>query len=574
MSENKFEKLIQSVIDNNHPVFSRARKDMPRYLRKQKRSWNFKSYFSFEHFAFLGVAYFAAILLSTKPFDFFSFRTLTTTLLYWMLLEAGFLSLRDGLKPIKLKGKDIFMFLGLLGISLVSYFYAVHSSLNVTWSHGQLLHYLVPFSAAPIILRLLHSKELAFLYLGFTALMASIVSGDGAYFIAYMGISGASAIWLTRKIRFRSDFYVGSLLSGIISSISLGLILLSAASSWTYYDLLIVLGVGFGSSWLSSIIVLAFLPLLEGFSETGSDLKLLELAGMNHPLLKDLMVRAPGTYHHSVIIGSLVEAAAEAIQANPLLARVMAYYHDVGKAERPHYFIENQGGGYNRHDQLQPQMSAMVIREHVTRGQEMGRFYRLPNAIIAAMSEHHGSTLIAYFYNKAKSRAEDPEQILDADYRYDGQKPQSKETALVMLGDVVEAATRSLPEPSVQKISGVVKSIINKYYAEGQLSDCNLNLRDLDLIAASFVDTLLGIYHARIEYKMSSDDKDVKSLNSENSRGNAESAKGFNTDQMPSLREVAEPANAGAAKEQTESSSKEDAWTLKKNTNSRRSGTR
>jgi putative nucleotidyltransferase with HDIG domain len=212
------------------------------------------------------------------------------------------------------------------------------------------------------------------------------------------------------------------------------------------------------------------------------------------------MVKAPGTYHHSIVIGSLVEAAAEAIGANPLLARVMAYYHDVGKMERPLYFIENQGGGYNRHDSLQPHMSAMIIRDHVKKGQELGNKFKLPRPLIDAMSEHHGSSTIWYFYNKADA----PESVLESDYKYDGQKPQSKETALVMLGDVVEAATRSVADPTPLRLSGVVRNILNKYFAEGQLSECDLTLRDLDLIARSFLDVLLGIYHARIEYGVSS----------------------------------------------------------------------
>ncbi|RZA04959.1 MAG: HDIG domain-containing protein, partial [Proteobacteria bacterium] len=205
-----------------------------------------------------------------------------------------------------------------------------------------------------------------------------------------------------------------------------------------------------------------------------------------------------------IVIGSLVEAGAEAIGANPLMARVMAYYHDVGKMERPLYFIENQGGGYNRHDALQPHMSAMIIREHVKRGQELGRKFKLPQPIIDAMSEHHGSSTIWYFYNKARSQAEDPDSILESDYKYDGMKPQTKETALVMLGDVVEAATRSVPDPTPLRLNGVVKNILNKYFAEGQLSECDLTLRDLDAIARSFLEVLIGIYHARIEYGVSS----------------------------------------------------------------------
>jgi len=265
----------------------------------------------------------------------------------------------------------------------------------------------------------------------------------------------------------------------------------------------------------------ALVPLVELISGRTSDLRLLELANMNHPLLRDLMVKAPGTYHHCIVIGSLVEAAAEAIGANPLMARVMAYYHDVGKMERPLYFIENQGGGYNRHDGLQPHMSAMIIREHVKKGQELGRKYKLPQPIIDGMSEHHGSSTIWYFYNKARSQAEDPDSVLESDYKYDGLKPQSKETALLMLGDVVEAATRSVADPTPLRLSGVVKNILNKYFAEGQLSECDLTLRELDLIAKSFLDVLLGIYHARIEYGVSSIRENARKKNGgqDNKRG-------------------------------------------------------
>lgn len=275
------------------------------------------------------------------------------------------------------------------------------------------------------------------------------------------------------------------------------LLMLWEDSGWIFWA-------GMMSGVLLSMIVVSIVPVAELVSGRTSDLRLLELANMNHPLLRDLMVKAPGTYHHSIVIGSLVEAGAEAIGANPLLARVMAYYHDVGKMERPLYFIENQGGGYNRHDSLQPHMSAMVIRDHVKRGQELGRKHKLPQPIIDAMSEHHGSSTIWYFYNKARSAAEDPDTVLESDYKYDGSKPQSKETALVMLGDVVEAATRSVADPTPLRLSGVVKNILNKYFAEGQLSECDLTLRDLDLIAKSFLDVLLGIYHARIEYGVSS----------------------------------------------------------------------
>jgi len=205
----------------------------------------------------------------------------------------------------------------------------------------------------------------------------------------------------------------------------------------------------------------------------------------------------------------------------------MAYYHDVGKMERPMYFIENQGGGHNKHDGLQPHMSAMIIRDHVKKGQELGRKYKLPQPLIDAMSEHHGSSTIWYFYNKAKSQSENTENVLESDYQYDGSKPQSKETALVMLGDVVEAATRSIADPSPLRLSGVVKNILNKYFAEGQLAECDLTLRDLDLIAKSFMDVLLGIYHARIEYGVPSlRDNGKKKNANHDSKGSSRASSG------------------------------------------------
>ncbi|RYZ99307.1 MAG: HDIG domain-containing protein, partial [Proteobacteria bacterium] len=325
---------------------------------------------------------------------------------------------------------------------------------------------------------------------------------------AYILSSSLLASALTSHIKTRSVVYRGGFFTGCFNVVMISCIIAntrnSASFSMLWEDMGWIFWAGMLSGFLTSMIVVSLVPLVELISGRVSDLRLLELANMNHPLLRDLMVKAPGTYHHCIVIGSLVEAGAEAIGANPLMARVMAYYHDVGKMERPLYFIENQGGGYNRHDALQPHMSAMIIREHVKRGQELGRKFKLPQPIIDAMSEHHGSSTIWYFYNKARSQAEDPDSILESDYKYDGMKPQTKETALVMLGDVVEAATRSVADPTPLRLNGVVKNILNKYFAEGQLSECDLTLRDLDAIARSFLEVLIGIYHARIEYGVSS----------------------------------------------------------------------
>jgi putative nucleotidyltransferase with HDIG domain len=233
-----------------------------------------------------------------------------------------------------------------------------------------------------------------------------------------------------------------------------------------------------------------------------SDIKLLELANLNHPALKDLIVQAPGTYHHSIILGSLAEAAAEAIGANPLLARSCAYYHDIGKGRNPLYFGENQKGE-NRHDALAPAMSALIIKRHVTDGLEMARRYKLPKKVVDVIAQHHGTRLVGFFHHKALRDQEGKENAPPVDeslYRYAGPRPQFPEAALVMVADAVEAASRSMPEPTTQKLQALVQRIINVIFSEGQLDECELTLRDLHLIAQSFLHTLEGIYHTRPVY--------------------------------------------------------------------------
>lgn len=257
----------------------------------------------------------------------------------------------------------------------------------------------------------------------------------------------------------------------------------------------------FLSGPLSAFVALSIAPLIELMFGYSTDLKLLELANLNHPALKELLVQAPGSYHHSMLVGTLVEAAAEVIDANPLLARVMAYYHDLGKGCNPGYFIENHRHGHNPHDKLKPSMSAMVIRRHVTDGIEIAKKYRLGEQIEAGIVEHHGTTLIHFFYHKAKDAEEAMGQsVAEADYRYPGRKPQTREAALVMLADSIEAASRSLADPNPARLQGLVQRIINHKFTDDQLEECDLTLNDLHLIAKAFSRVLMSIYHTRPEY--------------------------------------------------------------------------
>lgn len=451
-------------------------------------------------------------LESLRSVESSHFRFLFTTVLLTVLLYLLFTFQRGGFEPYRYSLKDVAVLL-LLGIGAIITMKGVQSiALEALLERLpqwplEFYYFLVPTAAGPAIVRMITQKQAALLMTIVMAVVGGILLERNFFYACYVISSSLTAVIYATRIETRARIYKLGIVTGLVNVVMITCIAAfgrnGANMALLWQDLTWIVTAGMVSGILTAACVLSFVPLIEWAFGHTTDLRLLELAAMNHPLLRDLMVKAPGTYHHSIIIGSLVEKAAEAIEANPLLARVMAYYHDVGKMERPMYFIENQAGGYNRHDALQPHMSAMIIREHVKKGQELGYKHRLPQPVIDAMSEHHGSSVITYFYNKAKSMAEDPDSVLEADYQYDGKKPQSKESALIMLGDVVEAATRSLADPTPLRLSNVVRNVLNKYFAEGHLSECNLTLRDLDLIAESFVEVLIGIYHARIDYGIS-----------------------------------------------------------------------
>ena len=228
-------------------------------------------------------------------------------------------------------------------------------------------------------------------------------------------------------------------------------------------------------------------------------LKLLELSNPNQPLLKMLLMEAPGTYHHSVIVGNLAEHAAQKIGANSLLARVGAYYHDIGKIKRPYFFNENQMAMDNPHDKITPSLSTLIITSHVKDGVELAKQHKVPGVVIDMIKQHHGDSVISYFYHKAK-QGENSDKVNMDSFRYEGPKPQTKEAAIVMLADSVEAAVRSMQDHSSGKIKGMIRKILRDKLESGQLDNCDLTLRDLDIIADAFLDILGGIFHQRIEY--------------------------------------------------------------------------
>ena len=307
--------------------------------------------------------------------------------------------------------------------------------------------------------------------------------------------AGEIGYCLQRTTIIKAGLFVGFI--NMLLLLAFGLLMENASLR----DTLIGLPFGFIGGIISSVIVTGLTPILEVVFGYTTNIKLLELSRMDHPLLKELALQAPGTYHHSMVISSLVESAAESINANPLLARVSAFYHDIGKMKKPQYFVENQRGGENKHERLNPSMSALILISHVKEGIELAKEYRLGEDIMHAIKEHHGNSLITYFYRKAKEM-EDPEvhEVMEKDFRYPGQKPQTKEAGLVMLADAVEATCKSIPNPTPAKVKGTVQKIINKIFTDGQLDECELTLRDLNEIASSFNRVLNGIFHQRIVY--------------------------------------------------------------------------
>ncbi len=290
-----------------------------------------------------------------------------------------------------------------------------------------------------------------------------------------------------------------------VGSANVGMILAQnfISSQFTLYELGFNLLFGFLGGVVAGGVVLGILPLLEWIFGYTTNIKLLELANLNHPLLKRMILEAPGTYHHSIVVSTMAEAAARAVNANPLLARVSAYYHDIGKISKPLYFVENQGYHQNKHDKLEPSLSSLILISHVKEGVELAREYKLGEKIRNIIQQHHGTSLISFFYQKAKD-IEDPEmeQVNEEAYRYHGPKPQTKEAGLVLLADAVEAASRSLAHPTPARLQGLVQRIINNVFLDGQLDECELTLKDLHQIAKCFNTILTSIHHHRVEYPL------------------------------------------------------------------------
>jgi len=358
--------------------------------------------------------------------------------------------------------------------------------------------YLIPTAVASILVAILFDLRLSIVTTLFIALYFGVALSFNQSFFIYSLLGGFIAGYFTRKIRYRSDFFKAIPPMAVIYT---AYILIWNLIGYKFLLVAVTQNIGLGvlNCIVTIFLAMVSVSLFELLFDITTNMTLVELSDMNHPLLKRLSIEAAGTYNHSVLVANLAESAAEKVDANPLLARVASYYHDVGKIAKPNYFVENQKSDKNIHDKLTPNMSALIISSHIKEGLELARKYKLPSVIKQVISEHHGTSTVSFFFEKAVEQ--DPHnQVKEKDYCYPGPPPQTKENAIIMLADSVEAASRSLSTSSTKMLRELVKKIIHDKFASSQLDECDLTFKDLDKIIEGFMPVLQGIFHTRIEY--------------------------------------------------------------------------
>jgi len=356
--------------------------------------------------------------------------------------------------------------------------------------------YLYPVVLLPIVITILFDTEVGMFGTLVLALLLGIMHRFDFTLCLMTMTVGTVGCFASRKVRRRSDFFKIALATALAYAVFV--LLVESLKFTPPADMPIEVGYGAVNAVVSILVTIGILPLLESLFGITTDITLLELSDMNHPLLKRLAIEAPGTYQHSMVVGNLCEAAAKSIGCNSLLARVGAYYHDIGKIEIPEYFVENQLSIKSKHEELSPSMSSLILSSHVKRGRWLGEEFDIPDDILNFIEEHHGTMRMSYFYNKAIEAGADP---VEADkLRYPGPKPQIRETGIAMLADAVEAASRTLEDPKPARINGLIQRIINDRFQSGELDECPLTLRDLAGIKAAFALVLIASFHHRVAY--------------------------------------------------------------------------
>ncbi|MBU3208798.1 HD family phosphohydrolase [Clostridium algidicarnis] len=368
----------------------------------------------------------------------------------------------------------------------------------VARSVGLATPFLIPLALGPMLITILINYKVSMALSVINCILISINIGFNIEVTMIAVLNAVLGSTFIRKMQQRNDIIYSAVYIGIINmviNLSMGVLLsnnIIETLKRTAFMGIATLG--------SGILTLGLLPLFESTFDIVTTVKLLELSNPNNPLLKKILMETPGTYHHSIMVANLAEMATEEVGGNAILARIAAYYHDAGKTKRPYFFKENQVGNENPHDKITPNLSTLIIISHVKDGLELAKEYNIPKVIQDVIQEHHGNTLVKYFYFTAKNNSEKPEDIKEEDFRYQGPIPKTKESGIIMLADGVEAAVRSIQNPTKGKIEEMVNNIIKDKLNDGQLNDCDLTLKDLEIIRKSFLKTLNSIYHQRIEY--------------------------------------------------------------------------
>ncbi|MBC5637244.1 HD family phosphohydrolase [Ornithinibacillus sp. BX22] len=389
-------------------------------------------------------------------------------------------------------------------ILLISFFVvSLMKTISLFTTHANELFFIVPVATGVLLVKQLINERLAIVLTALYAILGGIIFNGqipgtlNIEAVVYFFFSQFAAIVCLMNVKDRLSIVRSGIGMSIANIVTILLFVFLSFEKYSLADLLLLSGYGLASAFLSAVLTIGLLP----FFETGlgilSDIKLLQLSSPNQPLLKKILTEAPGTYHHSIMVANLSETACDAIGANGLLARVAAYYHDIGKTVRPHYFIENQLSIKNPHDMISPEQSAEIIIRHPYDGAELLKKHRMPKEIIDVAMQHHGTTLLKYFYFKEK---EQNPTTREADFRYPGPKPQTKEAAVISICDSVEAAVRSLQEPTEEKIEEIVSNIVNERLMDGQLDECPLTIKEVKIVHQTICETLKGIFHSRIQY--------------------------------------------------------------------------
>ncbi len=363
--------------------------------------------------------------------------------------------------------------------------------------------YLIPVAIGVILITVMFGYKLALIINFALAVVVGLITGGDYSFILVALAGGLVSIYAITRLSQRSDLARAGFYVAVTNVVVIVAIYFFLGNVSLEYDSLVNFGysmmAGIGNGIFSSVVAIGLLPFLENFFGVTTAITLLELSNPNHPLLKEMLMKAPGTYYHSMMVSNLAEAAAESVKADSLLTRVGAYYHDIGKLKRPYFFSENQLSNENPHAKLSPNLSSLIIGAHPKDGFQIGKKHRLPDAILEIVVQHHGTSMISFFYQKALEN-NSRENISADNFRYEGPKPQTKEAAIIMLADAVEAGVRSISKPTSNRVETMVRRMIKDKLEDGQLDQSDLTLKELDQIAEAFIYIMSGIYHQRIEY--------------------------------------------------------------------------